>query len=81
VNVTPDRAALATLRADDGLAYAAFSPSAEADVTRRLGVPLEVLKRTPEAVLVRVEPDAARDSSAAAGARPALRGTLPAAAR
>jgi hypothetical protein len=73
VNVTPDRDALASLRADDGLAYAAFPPSAEADVTRRLGVPLDVLKRTPEAVLVRMKPDAARDSAAAAGERPAPR--------
>jgi 4-amino-4-deoxy-L-arabinose transferase-like glycosyltransferase len=81
VNVTPDRAALAALRADDGLAYAAFPPSTEADLTRHLGIPLEVLKRTPEAVLVRVKPDAAFDSTAAASGRPAPREAPPATAR
>jgi hypothetical protein len=62
VRIEPEAAALHALRAEDGLAYAAFSPGMERDVARRIGDSLEVMQRTPTLWLVRVRPTAPRDS-------------------
>ena len=57
VIVAPKAAALQTLRATDGLSYIAFAPSRERDVARKLGVPLEIMARSPSLVLARVNPE------------------------
>ena len=64
VTVKPELPALAALRAEDGLAYAALPPASEPEIARRLAVPYEVLRRTPSTLLVRLNPAAARDSAA-----------------
>jgi len=57
VIIAPSASALERLRATDRLAYLAFPPSRESDVARRLGVPLEIVSRTPSLVLARVNPE------------------------
>jgi 4-amino-4-deoxy-L-arabinose transferase-like glycosyltransferase len=56
--VTADalRPALTAFRAADSLTYLAFRPAREQEVARRVGVPLEILMRTPSLVLARVRP-------------------------
>ncbi|MGH7740413.1 MAG: ArnT family glycosyltransferase [Candidatus Eiseniibacteriota bacterium] len=53
VRIEPEAAALQRLCAEDGQAYAAFSPALESDVARRLGAPLEILWRGPTMMLAR----------------------------
>jgi hypothetical protein len=48
--------ALEAFRAADSLTYLAFRPARERDVARSVGVPLEILARTPSLVLARVRP-------------------------
>jgi 4-amino-4-deoxy-L-arabinose transferase-like glycosyltransferase len=74
VRIEPELPALRSLRAEDGLTYAVFSPAIEHDVARRVGVPLEVLQRTPAWLLARVRPDEPLDSFASPSAHAAGHG-------
>jgi 4-amino-4-deoxy-L-arabinose transferase-like glycosyltransferase len=54
VAVPPAPESLREARAADGMTYLAFAPSREHEVARGVGVPLEILTRTPALVVARV---------------------------
>jgi len=54
--VRPEPGSLRELRAADGMTYLAFAPHREREVARSVGVPLEILTRTPTLVMARIRP-------------------------